>query len=113
MGNRANVFIQTDYNPNTNEWDGIGIYSHWHGTALHTAALDALPAALRRAGDPSYFTRILIHRILVAVADPDADTGTGLWTTFPCDNEHPILVVNAETGHHWLAGEDDYRTEES
>ena len=110
MGNRANIYIQTDFDAETNEWDGIGVYSHWHGLSLHEAALRALPKAMARVGDESYFARILVHNVLLEVADAESETGTGLWTRWPCDNEHPIMVINATTGHHWLA--DNYRDPE-
>jgi hypothetical protein len=109
MGDRANVFIQTDRDVASLEWDGIGVYAHWAGTSLHNAALAALPKAMNRRGDPSYFARIIVHNCLVAVADPNEETGAGLWTKYPDDNEHPILVLNAETGEHWYANEETFR----
>ena len=107
MGDRANVYIQME--PTEDGWDGIGIYAHWEGTTLHDVALQALPMAMKRQGDPAYFARILIHNILVQLADPGSETGFGLWVTQPCDNEHPILVINALDGTHWYCGEADYR----
>lgn len=109
MGDRANIFIQTDKRAD-GLWNGIGVYSHWHGEGIHQAALAALPKAEGRIGDEAYFARIVIHNVLVAVADPDSETGTGLWTEYPCDNDgYPILVINAETGEHWFTGIDNYR----
>lgn len=107
MGDRSNIFIQTNKNHEGN-WDGIGVYAHWAGTRLHDAALAALPKAMKRIGDESYFARILVHNVLNAVADPDEETGSGLWTTCFGDNEHPILVINAMTGAHWYVNEGDH-----
>lgn len=101
MGDRSNVFIQTARNDD-GTWRGVGIYAHWGGERLHEAALEALPLALRRKGDESYFTRIMVQNVLNAVARPDEETGAGIWTDFPDDNEHPYLVINAVTGHHWF-----------
>lgn len=109
MGDRSNVFIQTQPSLDGERWSGIGIYSHWHGTALHDAALRALPKASGRIGDPSYLTRIIVHNVLHEIADVDSLTGFGLWVEYPDDNEHPILVINAMTGDHWLAGNATYR----
>lgn len=111
MGDRANTFIQTD-NLGNGTWAGIGIYSHWHGTRLHATVLDHLPFAKQRLGDPSYFARIIVHRVLIDIADDTSPTGFGLWTTGPDDNEHPILVVNAMTGHHWYVDEGSWAYDE-
>ena len=109
MGDRSNIFVQQRRKEN-GEWTGIGVYSHWGGTSLHNAALAALPKAKGRIGDPSYFARILIHNVLIEAADPDSETGAGLWTseTGMDDNEHPVLVINAETGEFWYANETGY-----
>lgn len=112
MGDRSNIFIQT--NKDGGQWNGIGVYSHWHGTTLHDAALKALPKAAGRIGDESYFTRIVIHNVLLAVADADSETGTGIWTgNYPPDNSHPILVINALNGVHWFTDEDSFRTDQA
>jgi hypothetical protein len=124
MGDRSNVFIQTRRLEMTwpdgstvHRWAGIGLYSHWHGTDLHDAAIDAATSevARRRIGDESYFARIIVHRtLLTCAADADADTGFGLWTHddgMP-DNEHPVLVINALNGHHWFVAEGDHGKDE-
>lgn len=100
MGDRANAFIQTD--KGFEGWRGIGIYSHWDGLHLHDVVKKHIKAAESRIGDSSYFARIVIHRTLAELADPMSETGHGLWTVIPPDNEHPILAVNAMTGNHWL-----------
>jgi hypothetical protein len=112
MGDRSNIFIQQGQKAD-GTWTGIGVYSHWHGTQLHDAAIEALPKAQGRIGDDSYFARIVIHNVLVAVADPDSETGTGLWVDGIPDNEHPILVINAHTGDHWYASEETFRYDKS
>lgn len=109
MGDRANCFIQQTQDEN-GEWQGIGIYAHWAGKDLHTTVLEVLPLASGRIGDESYFARIVIHNTLLRLADPESETGFGLWTAHPDDNEHPILVVNALTGKHWYG--DDYKSDE-
>jgi hypothetical protein len=101
MGDRSNVFIQTHKDGEV--WAGIGIYAHWDGTTLHEVALDMLPKAMARKGDPAYFARILVHNVLDELADADSATGHGLWIDWPCDNQYPVLVVNAMTGEHWYS----------
>lgn len=102
MGDRANIFIQTEMQDD-GQWAGIGVYTHWRGEGIHAAALAALPKAAGRVGDTSYFARIIVHNVLNAVADPDSETGAGLWTVFPDDNDgYPVLVINAQTGKHWF-----------
>lgn len=118
MGDRSNVFIQMTKRtgvaadkPDTQLWDGIGVYSHWGGADFHARALDLLPKAIGRVGDEQYFTRVLVQNLLNESFDADSLTGGGLWTENPGDNQHPILVINAHTGNSWFASEETYRVE--
>ena len=108
MGDRSNIFIQ-QHKRADGEWDGIGLYTHWHGTSLYGVALDGVDKARCRIGDPSYYARIVIHHVLDAIADVDSELGFGLWTTRPCDNEHPVMVINAMTGECWYSGDAGFR----
>lgn len=110
MGDRSNIFIQQHKRPD-GKWDGIGLYTHWHGQALFSVALRGVEKAQGRIGDPSYFARIVIHHVLNEIADPDSELGFGLWTTRPCDNEHPILVINSQTGEHWFTDDASFATD--
>ena len=105
MGDRSNVFIQQGQKDG--RAFGVGIYSHWHGTTLHSVALDALPKAASRVGDPSYFARIIIHNVLATIADPDSETGFGIYTDSlgEPDNEHDVLVIDANTSRYWFTPE--------
>jgi len=109
MGDRSNVYIIQGEEDGLTY--GVGVYSHWGGEAFQKAALSLVEKAAERAGDTSYFTRILIHNLLDAEADPDSPTGVGVWTTESGmdDNSHPILVIDARTGLHWYATERGYR----
>jgi hypothetical protein len=113
MGDRSNVFIQQG--EKDGKAYGVGIYSHWHGTTLHDVALEALPKAAGRVGDPSYFARIVIHNILARIADADSATGFGIYSDAhgAPDNGYDILVIDANTGRYWLTGEGGYLTPES
>lgn len=113
MGDRSNVFIQQGVKDGRAY--GVGIYSHWHGTTLHDVALEVLPKASSRIGDPTYFTRIVLHNVLARIADVDSEAGFGLWTDsigIP-DNEHDILVIDSKTGRYWWTGEGGYNLPES
>lgn len=112
MGDRSNIYIQ-QHKAADGTWDGIGLYAHWHGTTLHDVALEGVEKGRNRIGDPSYFARIVIHHVLHSIADPNSELGFGLWSDQPCDNEHPILVINAQTGECWLTGEGCHRLSRS
>lgn len=107
MGDRSNVFIQQGVKDG--KAYGVGVYSHWGGKTFQNSAIGLIPKAMRRAGDPSYFTRILIHNLLMLEASVESETGHGIWTEFPDDNEHPILVIDAETGKWAFVPEGEYR----
>jgi hypothetical protein len=116
MGDRSNIFIQqnkqeTKYNGETPlpaEWSGVGLYSHWHGESLHAVGFAAAVTALPRLGDPSYFARRVLHLTLQAVDPECSETGFGIWTDHPDDNEYPILVINGQTGTCWFSDADSY-----
>lgn len=103
MGDRSNIFIQQ--HERDGQWIGIGVYSHWGGTSMQEAAIVAASESVERLGDPSYFARRVIHKVLNACADPDSPVGCGLWTETCDDNEYPVLVINAHTGLAWTCGD--------
>jgi hypothetical protein len=70
MGDRANVGIRTSNN-NT-----IFLYLHWGGMDRHEILAKAISHAMVRDGDESYFTRILISRVIDT--DWDKETGVGM-----------------------------------
>lgn len=70
MGDRANVGVRTSNN-NT-----IFLYLHWGGSDRHEILANAISHAMVRDGDESYFTRILVSRIVDT--DWDKSTGVGL-----------------------------------
>jgi hypothetical protein len=99
MGDRANV--QFAHRNGT-----INLYAHWHGPNLAAAVVREMnePIARARWSDPSYFTRIVIHRVLDALADPNSETGFGLGCE-PDDNQYPILVLDTEARtFHFIEG---------
>ena len=68
MGDRANVGIKTSNN------DIIFLYLHWGGMDRHEILANAISHAMVRDGDESYFTRILVSRVI----DTDWDKSTGV-----------------------------------
>ena len=70
MGDRANVGIKTSNN------DIIFLYLHWGGMDRHEILANAISHAMVRDGDESYFTRILVSRIVDT--DWDKTTGVGM-----------------------------------
>jgi hypothetical protein len=70
MGDRASIGIKTSNN-NT-----IFLYLHWGGMDRHEILAKAISYAMSRDGDESYFTRILVSRIVDT--DWDKETGVGM-----------------------------------
>ena len=95
MGDRSNLYFRGV---------DIGVYAHWSGKDMATAAIRVLenPAFLSRVGDPAYATRIGVQTLLEALGSKsDSDLGFGLWTskTGPCDaGIYDIIVIDTLTG---------------
>jgi hypothetical protein len=70
MGDRANVGIKTSNNNN------IFLYLHWGGMDRHEILAKAISHAMVRDNDESYFTRILVSRIIDT--DWNKETGVGM-----------------------------------
>ena len=70
MGDRAHVGIRTSDN------DTIYLYLHWGGLDRHQIMSHAISHAMSRDNDESYFTRILISRVIAE--DNDKYTGVGM-----------------------------------
>ena len=88
MGDRATfVFEQSDGN-------AIYLYGHWAGADMMDTLATALIAAMPRWDDESYATRIAISNIIDV--EWKQETGWGLSTYF-CDSEHSVPVVNFQT----------------
>ena len=88
MGDRATfVFEQQDH-------CSIYLYGHWAGWEMMSRLADALIAAHPRWNDESYATRIAISTM---IGDEwSQETGWGI-TTYFCDSEHSVPVVNFQT----------------
>jgi hypothetical protein len=89
MGDRATfVFEQGDAN------SAIYLYGHWAGDGMMNTLATAIAKARPRWDDETYATRIVISQI---IGNEWADeTGWGISTYF-CDSEHSVPVVNFQT----------------
>ena len=70
MGDRVNLGIKTSSN------DTIFLYLHYGGSDVHEVLAKAISHAMLRDNDESYFTRILVSRVIDT--DWDKQTGVGL-----------------------------------
>jgi hypothetical protein len=92
MGDRSNIVVQ--------EADGsrIFLYGHWMGEDSINVTRDVL--ALRdRWSDSPYLTRMLFEKMIEGSFDKT--TGFGI-STYMCDNEYPIIVLEPSTQTAWL-----------
>jgi hypothetical protein len=103
MGDRSNIYFPDDSGKDRLR-RGIYLYSHWEGPALFEYAQAALDssAARSRWNDAPYLTRIVVQHILMNHADSASGSGWGLSPSL-CDNEYPILVIDASDGRVWFA----------
>jgi len=103
MGDRANVkIVQHSNKPDRAE--NIYLYTHWGGHDLPQSLQCAMEFARGRWTDESYFTRCLITEICKSATDA---TGFGV-STYPTDNEHDILEVDAEAQKVRLLSREGY-----
>lgn len=85
MGNRANVhFIDSENS------DGIFLYTHWDGDELPLIVKKTLARKLRW-DDPSYLCRMIFCAMVSD--DVDGETGYGI-STYEVDSNHPDIVVD-------------------
>lgn len=92
MGDRGNIVLH----------DGeakIYLYTHWTGSDIGEVLKFALIKGQGRWSDPPYLYRVIFQTL---IGNDNDITGFGLSTT-ECDNEHPLLHVNAhvEGGKVW------------
>lgn len=101
MGDRSNLFFRAAKG-------GIGVYAHWSGLDMATAAMAVLKndAFQQRVGDTHYALRIGVQTALeVLGADSKADIGFGLWTpeTGADDNGYNYIVIDVNDGSLFVA----------
>jgi hypothetical protein len=89
MGNRGNIAIVQDNNPDTS----IYFYTHWRGDEVAAVVHQAL-AKRWRWNDPAYLARIIFD--VMTEGQSGNETGFGISTSIQ-DNEYSIPVVNTDT----------------
>lgn len=99
MGDRGNVIIPMrrgfGSTAGADEVAPLFVYTHWYGSALPEMTATCLETARSRWTDPSYATRIFVHKFLSLVTSPDEETGAGLSAHIQ-DNEHSFVIVDFE-----------------
>lgn len=87
MGDRSNIVVK--------QYDGtrVWLYGHWMGEDSITVVRDTL-AKQERWSDAPYLTRMLFARM--TAGDEEGSTGYGI-STYMCDNEYPVIVLDPET----------------
>jgi len=101
MGDRSNLFFRAGSG-------GIGVYAHWSGLEMATAAAKVVSnkAFKARLGDTNYALRLGVQITLETLgADTKSETGFGLWTpaTGADDNEYPFIVIDVDDGAVFVA----------
>ena len=92
MGDRSNIVVQ-EANGNR-----IFLYGHWMGEDAIKVAHDVL-SRKQRWNDSPYLTRMLFEEMISGAYDKE--TGYGI-STYMCDNEYPIIVLEPSTQTAWL-----------
>jgi hypothetical protein len=96
MGDRSNVVIQDKYGENT---ERVWLYGHWSGAGILDAAV--VGATSGRTTDGPYLARIVFTSM---TAGDTGETGFGISTRMQ-DNEHPIIVLDANADELWFEGD--------
>ena len=86
MGDRANVVIQDENNPE------LFLYTHWSGYKL-PSVVSTVIARRDRWRDLPYLTRMIFSEM--TRGKEKESTGYGISTAL-CDNGHPLLVLNGD-----------------
>lgn len=92
MGDRANIFV-IDSTPHAGEAHGIYLYTHWNGASWPEMLRETLTmgGARSRWDDAPYLTRMLASYLFSDLGL--GSTGGGI-STYICDNEHEIIVLD-------------------
>ena len=99
MGDRANIVI----NSQGGNAPRIFLYTHWAGCAMPKILSEALNRGSNRLDDESCLTRIIFNQMTMGYEEET--TGFGI-SSYLCDNEHPLIIVDVETQSVWLENEE-------
>ena len=86
MGDRSNIVVK--------QYDGsrVWLYGHWMGADSINVVRDVL-AERERWSDAPYLARMLFSKM---TEGDTGSTGYGI-STYMCDNEYPVIVLDPET----------------
>src|SRR5262245_36468271 len=93
MGDRGNIVMVQHGGADGGAEGAIYLYTHWGGSAVARIVQCALLRARDRWDDEPYLARIVFTE-LTAGSEQDT-TGFGL-STYLTDNEHDLVVVDAD-----------------
>lgn len=98
MGDRSNIVIESNtYERNDegktvkSDTERVYLYAHWSGSDVIESAIHGLESG--RGDDPAYLARIIFQHMIRD--DGESETGFGI-SASEQDNEHPIIVINAD-----------------
>lgn len=97
MGDRVNIVVEGYENSR------IYLYAHWDGENVLRSALKGLKSG--RVTDSQYLPRIIFQDMLKG---DNSETGYGISAVIG-DNQHPILVIDAESMNPSVRFENDKR----
>ena len=101
MGDRSNIVVKQGE-------ERVYLYGHWAGFGgAVKAVMTGLARAPGRWTDAPYLTRILFDDFR---GDNREATGFGIWPSLG-DNEHPLVVVDLDTGCVYTTEEDGERSD--
>lgn len=92
MGSRGNIFMVQHPNGSGQSDVGIFMYTHYSGHALPEILQTVLRHKVRWNDEP-YLARMIFSAMIKD--DVSGERGAGL-STYLCDYNYPILVVNSE-----------------
>lgn len=91
MGDRGTIVV-LQHGRSEGPDGALFFYTHWSGTEIPQTLAAALDRGRDRWGDESYLARIIFNQLTAGVEMET--TGYGI-TTYFCETEHPIPVVDA------------------
>lgn len=102
MGDRGNIAVYDTYN----DEGPVVLYTHWSGYELPKTLRAALNRR-QRWDDGAYLARIIFDQM--TEGDHGSETGFGIVANSLCDNEYPLLIVDAKSQRVAVRPEDSWQ----
>ena len=93
MGARSNIVVKQ------HDGSSVWLYGHWMGEDSINVVAEVL-SQRERWSDAPYLARMLFSK-MTENEPKDNSIGYGI-STYMCDNEYPIIVINPNTNSAWL-----------